>query len=190
MTEQHKTTAGQGLGIAGLVLGVLAIPLGIIPCTFIAGLVFGSIGIILGAVGLTQARKANGATGITTAALSVSIVGFCFALIWTLLVFSDGHKKWDRIQDKFKKGIQINEDEWSKEFEKEFNKEFGKDLEKTLDDLEDTVDETLDDVGDDLKKAIEEIPDEEKAGKLGKAAGRALREFVDEVSDTTKNDEK
>ena len=185
MTEQHKTTAGQGLGIAGLVLGVLAIPLGIIPCTFVAGLVFGSIGIILGAVGLTQARKANGATGITTAALSVSIVGFCLALV----VFSDGHQKWDKIQDKFRKGIEMNEDEWSKEFEKEFNKEFGKDLEETLEDLEDTVDESLEDVGDNIKKAIEDLPDEEKAAKLGKAAGRALREFVDEVSDTTKNEE-
>jgi len=42
--EEHRSTAGQGLGIAGLVMGILAIPMGIFPCTFYIGIVFGIIG--------------------------------------------------------------------------------------------------------------------------------------------------
>jgi hypothetical protein len=58
--QEQNTNAGQGLGIAGLVMGVLAIPLGIIPCTFFIALVFGAMGIVLSAIALSQANRGNG----------------------------------------------------------------------------------------------------------------------------------
>ena len=181
MENQQKTNAGQGLGIAGLVLGILAIPLGIIPCTFIVGLVFGAAGIVLGAIGFSQARQGNGSTGLTTAALSVSIVGFCFALIWTVLVMSSRGpiRNLGRRLQKIEKNKDYEED-----FKSEFKKEFGKNLEGTLDSLEDN----LNTMSDSIHKNLKAMPDEEKARKMGKAAGKALKEFMNEMADTTKDD--
>jgi polyhydroxyalkanoate synthesis regulator phasin len=77
--EEHKSTAGQGLGIAGLILGILAIPMGIIPCTFYIGILFGIIGIVLSLVALSQANRGYGPRTLIIAALVCSIVGLVFA---------------------------------------------------------------------------------------------------------------
>lgn len=178
--EMEKTTAGQGLGIAGLVLGILAIPLGIIPCTFIFGLVFGITGIVFGAIGYTQAKKANGPVGLTIGALAVSIVGTCFALIWTLLVVSTQNLKWLNFQKNLNhidKTVKHSE-----ELEKAF-KTFGREMEDVLKDLEDSDSNDVN-IEINLEESLKGLTKEEKAKKLGKAAGKALKEFVKEVQDT------
>src|SRR4030042_3808463 len=83
MNEQ-QSTAGQGLGITSLIMGVLAIPLGIIPCTFFIALVFVAIGIVLSAIALSQANRGNSPKGLIIAALVCSILGFSFAFFWGL----------------------------------------------------------------------------------------------------------
>jgi len=80
--EEPKSTAGQGLGIAGLVLGILAIPMGLIPCTFYIGILFGIIGIVLSLVALSQANRGYGPKTLIIAALICSIVGLTFASVW------------------------------------------------------------------------------------------------------------
>lgn len=80
--EEPKSSAGQGLGIAGLILGILAIPMGIIPCTFVVGILFGIIGIVLSLVALSQANRGFGPKGLIIAALVCSIVGLTFASVW------------------------------------------------------------------------------------------------------------
>jgi hypothetical protein len=80
--QEKNSNAGQGLGIAGLIMGVLAIPLGIIPCTFFIALVFGAVGIVLSAIALSQANRGNGPKGLIIAALVCSILGFSFAFFW------------------------------------------------------------------------------------------------------------
>lgn len=80
--EELKSNAGQGLGIAGLVLGILAIPLGIIPCTFFLGVLFGLTGIVLSIVALVQASRLNGPKALIIVALVCSILGFSFASTW------------------------------------------------------------------------------------------------------------
>ena len=80
--EEHKSTAGQGLGIAGLVMGILAIPMGLIPCTFYVGIIFGIIGIVLSLVALSQANRGFGPKTLIIAALICSIIGLSFASVW------------------------------------------------------------------------------------------------------------
>ena len=79
--EEHKSNAGQGLGIAGLVMGIMAIPMGIIPCTFYIGILFGIIGIVLSLVALSQANRGHGPRNLIIAALVCSIVGLIFATV-------------------------------------------------------------------------------------------------------------
>ena len=88
--EQQRSNAGQGLGIAGLVMGILAIPMGIIPCTFYLGILFGIVGIVLGAVALTQANRGYGPKGLIIAALICSVVGLTFASVWGFVFSRDG----------------------------------------------------------------------------------------------------
>ena len=79
--EEHKSTAGQGLGIAGLIMGIIAIVFGIIPCTFYIGIVFGIIGIVLSLVALSQANRGYGPKGLIIGALVCSILGFTVSAI-------------------------------------------------------------------------------------------------------------
>lgn len=149
MENQTTTTAGQGMGIAGLILGIIAIPLAIVPCTFPLALLFGGAGIVLSAVGLHQANTANGTKGLPMSGLVVSIVGLSIALMWGLFFASlkDHGKFWRQGQfwEQFENiGNEVGKDieESFKDMEGEFEKagedieEAGKDLEKTLEDLE------------------------------------------------------
>jgi hypothetical protein len=88
--EEQRSNAGQGLGIAGLVLGIMAIPLGIIPCTFYLGILFGIVGLVLSIVALTQAHRGYGPKGLIIAAMICSVIGFSFASVWGF-VFSNSN---------------------------------------------------------------------------------------------------
>ncbi len=139
--EEVKTNAGQGLGIAGLIMGIVAIPLAILGCTSVLGLVLGSAGIVLSAVGLSQATKSNGSKGLPVSGLVVSILGTCIALMWLLFfarVAQEGGKWWSR------EGFRIME---------EINEDFGEDLEDTFEDLEDDLDR----IGEELEDKLEDL---------------------------------
>ena len=85
--EEQKSTAGQGLGIAGLVLGIIALILSFIPCIGWVAIIPGFIAIALCIVGLTQANKANGAKGLIIAALVISILGCVMILLLSNYLF-------------------------------------------------------------------------------------------------------
>jgi hypothetical protein len=84
MTEEKNINYGQGLGIAGFVLGIIAIVLAIIPCIGLFALIPGISGIVLSAIGLSQALKSNSPKGLVMAGLIISIFATLFAPIWTI----------------------------------------------------------------------------------------------------------
>jgi len=88
--EEQRSNAGQGLGIAGLVLGIMAIITGIIPCTFYLGILLGIMGIVLAIVALIQANRGFGRKGLIVAALVCSTVGFVFASVWVFVISNHG----------------------------------------------------------------------------------------------------
>jgi hypothetical protein len=146
--QEQISNAGQGLGIAGLVMGILAIPLGLIPCTFFIAIVFGAMGIVLSAIALSQAKRGNGPRGLIIAALVCSILGFSFAFFWGIAI----KRASPVIQSVIK---EIKEDG---DF-KEVFEELGNDTEEMFEDLEnDEKDADLgtDQVTDDKEKALED----------------------------------
>ncbi|HUW05105.1 MAG TPA: DUF308 domain-containing protein [Williamwhitmania sp.] len=86
--DTKQTTAGQTLGILGIVLGIIAFLISLIPCVGIIAIVPGIIAIVLSAIGLDQARRSNGAKGLGYAALSISIIATLIATAW--LFFTGG----------------------------------------------------------------------------------------------------
>ena len=79
---QQNNKAGKGLGIASLVLGILALLSG---WMFIGGL-FGLIGLILGVMSLRQAKKAGAPKGLAITGIVLSILGLISAIVMGILV--------------------------------------------------------------------------------------------------------
>ena len=135
--EENKTNAGQGLGIAGLVLGIIAILICFIPCIGILAIVPGLVGVTLSAIAYNQAVKGNGLKGIIIAALVISILGSSVALLQGLgfsYLKNRPDKFWNNIGDKI-------EEETEKHLEDNFD-EAGKDMEKVLEQLE-NIDDSI-----------------------------------------------
>lgn len=89
--EQNNTTTpagnnGKGLGIAGMILGILAIILSFIPCFGWWAIVLAVVGVILSAVSMTQAKKANAPKGMAIAGLICSILAIIIGSIWIFII--------------------------------------------------------------------------------------------------------
>ncbi|MBL4560092.1 MAG: hypothetical protein JKX79_03815 [Labilibaculum sp.] len=97
--EQERTNAGQTLGIIGLILGIITFMLGFIPCIGIIAIIPGILAIILSSVGLSQAKRDNGARGINITALVVSIIGVLIASLWLIFVVGIANLSEDEIED-------------------------------------------------------------------------------------------
>jgi hypothetical protein len=192
MNQNSNPSAGSGLGTAGLILGILSIPFAIIPCTFLFALIMGVLGIILSSVAYSQARQSGGQTGLIVAALIISIMGTSFSLLRmtssipkSKSIFESWKNKTD-IWDKEKNDIEKN---FNDAFKEGFEQEYNGNLQETLDNLEQNLDELekeLETSSHEIDKNFNKLTDEEKARKLGKATGRALKGFVDEMNDTSK----
>jgi hypothetical protein len=132
---EQKTNAGQGLGIAGLVLGCISIPIAVIPCFGITATLFAVVGIVLSAIGLSQATKRNGSKGLNLAGLILSGLALLIIIAWTLVIskqFAPGGEFNHQIRSTLK-------EEFSKDFDKQVDdatSEFGDELEKQLEELE------------------------------------------------------
>ena len=77
MTTNSK--AGKGLGIAGLVLGILAAVVSFVPCLGMYAMFPGIIGLVLSIISIIQANKAGAAKGMAIAGLVWSLVGIAIA---------------------------------------------------------------------------------------------------------------
>jgi membrane-bound ClpP family serine protease len=143
MTNQ-QTSQGQGLGIAGLVLGIIALIISFIPCLGMYALVPGIVAIVLSAIGLSQASKANAAKGLTIAALVISILGTSIAA-WQFIVLRAA-------ADKIEQGVEGWTDELQDAIEELDEDGSLESLEDALDDLE----EAVEDIGEEVEEAFEE----------------------------------
>ncbi|MFH6992523.1 DUF4190 domain-containing protein [Flavobacterium sp. FlaQc-48] len=85
--DLHTTpNAGQGMGIAALVLGIVAAIAAFIPCFGLIAILFGVLAIIFGAIALSQAKKGNASTTMPKAGLILGIVATAFVIIWMLVI--------------------------------------------------------------------------------------------------------
>jgi hypothetical protein len=72
------------MGIAGLVLGILAAIGGWIPGISYVSWLLAIIGIVLSAIGMSKAKKTNQPTGACVAGLVLSIIGLVISFIGLL----------------------------------------------------------------------------------------------------------
>lgn len=92
MTEQNYRqqpavqAPSNGMGVAGLVLGITSVGL----CwLFAVGFVLGLVGVILSANGVTVGRRTGAGRGMAIAGLVLSLVGLVLGVLLTLAVALD-----------------------------------------------------------------------------------------------------
>ncbi len=76
---------GKNDSIASLVIGIIAIVLSWIPIVNIAMIISSTIGIFMASSSKKKARMISAPTGIATAGLVLSIIGFCFSVVGFIL---------------------------------------------------------------------------------------------------------
>ncbi|MBF4484054.1 DUF4190 domain-containing protein [Flavobacterium sp. CSZ] len=86
--EDYKqpSNAGQGMGIAALVLGIVGLIAAFIPCFGFIAVIFGVLAIIFGAIGLSQAKREQASTTMPLAGLILGCAATVFVIIWVLVV--------------------------------------------------------------------------------------------------------
>lgn len=139
MEEQAvKTKAGMGLGIAGFVLGLVALIISFVPCLGTWALIPGVVGIILSAIALSMATRGNGAKGLIIAALIVSIIGTGIAgYQWYF---------WNQVATEATEGLKNFDDEW---------KNAMNDLNSELQNMDTTLNEQMNAIEDSLTNTAE-----------------------------------
>ncbi|MGE0090202.1 MAG: hypothetical protein AB7S50_12100 [Bacteroidales bacterium] len=159
MEEIRTSKTAQGLGIAGFVLALIAIFLSFIPIVGIAAIIPAIIAIVFTAIAISKTVRHDQIRGLIIAGLIISIIAFSISVSQIII-----GKKLSQLDNKSEKieafGKKIQE---------------GMDEEFTSGDMEE------------LEKAMEELEGEikemnvENAEEIGRAAGKALKEFTKEV---------
>lgn len=93
--EQNTTTptnseAGKNMGIAGLIVGILALLFSFIPCLGMWAVVPGVVGLVLSAISMKQAGP-NGSKGLAIGGLITAIIGTLIACYWIYLLSFGAH---------------------------------------------------------------------------------------------------
>ncbi|MEI8135869.1 MAG: DUF4190 domain-containing protein [Bacteroidota bacterium] len=78
---------GKNLGIAGMILGIIAIIVSFIGCMAVCSILLAVVGLVLSAISMSQAKKAGASKGMAIAGLICSILAIIICLIW-IFVFA------------------------------------------------------------------------------------------------------
>lgn len=77
-----QSSAGRGLGIASLILGIFALLTG----WLVVGGFLGLIGLILGIIAVSKARKAGGSKGLAITGIVLSVIGLITAIFMGIAI--------------------------------------------------------------------------------------------------------
>lgn len=153
------SNAGQGLAIAGLVLGIISLVISFIPCLGMYAIFPGVVAIVLSAVGLAQANRENAAKGLAIAALVISILGTSIAA-WQYIMIRSASDQIEKGVEEFQQGFKDALEDLDKEGAFDDIEGALDELENTLDDIEDEIDKAVDEVNSELEDDLDQLENE------------------------------
>lgn len=103
--EPKGSGAGQGFGVAGFVLGLIALILSFIPCLGMYALLPGVVALIFSAIAFSQANRANAPKGLIIAALVISLTGTLIAS-WQWVMIQRAKTGFERLNTEFPETVQ------------------------------------------------------------------------------------
>ncbi|HHJ09815.1 MAG TPA: DUF4190 domain-containing protein [Bacteroidetes bacterium] len=153
MEENTQTNAGQGFGIAALILGIIALVTAVIPCIGVIALIPGILGITFAVIALVQANQNNGAKAMIIIALVLASLGSAISAVW-VLAFSTPAVMTNTMMKTFKNVINMND--LTKKLDN-LGKEMEKNIEKGEGTYTITIKKTYSSTQDSLEKKLEEL---------------------------------
>ncbi len=88
------------MGIAAMIIGIVAVVLGIIPgCGLVFGLPPAIVGLILGILDVKKKSKVQQPKGMGMAGVVLNAVAIVFIIVWTLIIATGGAVAIDAIED-------------------------------------------------------------------------------------------
>ncbi len=148
MDEPKISNAGQGFGVAGFVMGLIALILSFIPCLGMYALIPGIIAIIFSTIAFIQANMANASKGLIIAALIISILGSLIAS-WQFVTIRRAASNFKSFGTDFKET-----------FRDDFGDEIKNNIRRALEGMEDYQEHdtiTVDTLGFDAEEMIEQL---------------------------------
>ncbi|MFZ0595660.1 MAG: hypothetical protein WAM46_01645, partial [Flavobacterium sp.] len=82
MDNNSQQNAGQGMGIAALVLGIVGVLVSLIPCVGIIAIIFGLLAIVFGAIGVLQARNNNVSAALPQAGFILGVLSLVIIIVY------------------------------------------------------------------------------------------------------------
>ena len=153
MKENIQTNAGQGFGIAALVLGIITLLTAVIPCVGILALVPGIPGIIFAVIALMQASQHNGAKALIIVALVLASLGTAISATWAM-VLSTPAIMTNSVMKTFRNAVHFND--LTKSLE-DLDKNIDHEINKTKGSYTITIKKTNSATQDTLVKKLEEL---------------------------------
>jgi hypothetical protein len=158
--DVRNNNLGQGFAVAGLVIGLVALVISLIPCVGMSALFIGGVGVIFSSIAFARCNQQGSARGMAIGGLTVSIIAVIMAIVWITFI-SEVATRW---RDKAGDFIGWNKDNSDDEFD---NSQSLEELENALDELEGTIDSVsvkvdtaVNQAQQDVKKAIDDAREE------------------------------
>lgn len=90
------------MGVASLVLGILALIIAWVPCVGVYALGFSVLGLILGAVSMVKSKKTGKGKGLSIAGFVCNVVATALA-VWWCIVMAEASSAIKEVDTEFRK---------------------------------------------------------------------------------------
>ncbi len=101
--QNTNSTAGKGMGLAGLIVGIVAVLFSFIPCLGMYAIIPAVVGIILSAISMSQAGKAGAPKGMAIGGLICSVIAVLVALYWVYVTMFVANEAGNAILNEIEK---------------------------------------------------------------------------------------
>ncbi|MBN1388837.1 MAG: DUF4190 domain-containing protein [Bacteroidales bacterium] len=129
--EENRTNSGHGMGVAALIMGIISVVVAFIPCLGLLAFFTGIVAIVLGAIGISQASRANAPKGLGIGGLVTGALALLISIA-QIVFFAGFSKNFDFIGDRIEEAFE--------EVEKDIREDFEKgDFKITIEDGEDKI---------------------------------------------------
>ncbi len=125
------------MGIASLVIGIVAVIMSMIPCVGWLALLPAVVGLVLGILEFNKKKKAEAPKGMSLAGIVLNIVALVFIVVWMAVMARAGSA--------LEKGL------------KEYGEEYGQALQESVETFERVVEESRQQQEEVLKQQAEQV---------------------------------
>lgn len=98
-STQNAKATGKGLGVAGLIIGIVACVFSFVPCLGMYAILPAIVGLVLSAIAMKQAGASNSPKGMAIGGLITSIIAALIAIYWIYVVNFAVHEGIEAVKE-------------------------------------------------------------------------------------------